>query len=107
MRKESPNKQLFHLVSFMQSWVWDGAWQLWIELDQEKTSKITKCNCQPITSVPIGPPKAVTGEVERWWFVGLPVQQRSKAKNIYALNDSVISAFRFVYTAKSLTNRCL
>lgn len=29
MRKESPNKQLFHLVSFMQSWVWDGAWQLW------------------------------------------------------------------------------
>lgn len=73
----------------------------------EKTRKITKCNHQPITSVPIGPPKAVTGEVERWWFVGLPVQQRSKAKNIYALNDSVISAFRFVYTAKSLTNRCL
>jgi len=29
LNEKGEPKQLFHLVSFMQSWVWDGAWQLW------------------------------------------------------------------------------
>lgn len=51
-------------------------------------------------------PKTVTREVERWFslqalLLAFLCSSQNKVKNIYGLKDSVISAFRFVYTGKA------